>query len=610
MFCGWSLLGIVLQAYDFPRAQKTLSTYCAGCHAGAKPSGGFRVDKLLRPDSVDTETRGWNRMLARVRDAEMPPRGAHELPAKEREEFVGWVDGALRTAACADGITPRPGPVRRLNRMEYSATVRDLFNIHINAGRGLPSEGAGGEGFDNAAETLTISPIHAEKYLEAAKLALGYALAEPKSRDRFLIAQPGPELTPEQAARKVLEAFVPRAYRRPLREGELDRYLALFAAARKRGDNYELALSYALQGVLLAPQFLFRLEAPNPDSAPRPVDGYAYASRLSYFLWGSMPDPALLKLAGEGKLSDRAVVRGEIERMLKDPKAVEFAESFVEQWLNTRELGRDIKPDEKLFPDFYDAEINSAIKYEPVLFFQEVLAGNLSLLELIDSKWTILTNKLARYYGLTVKEPLRQQPKRIELPEGSRRGGLPTMAAVLAVSSYPTRTSPVLRGKWILEAMLGTPPPPPPPDVPQLPDTPHGAAAKTVRERLALHRSKEVCAGCHNKIDPLGFGLENFTVTGKWRDTDGTGFAGPDGLKKVLLERRELFVRHLTSKLLGYALGRGLNREDHCAVEQIVAKLKTSDYKAQVLVEEIVWSVPFRYQPGTQTQLPAVEATQ
>jgi hypothetical protein len=166
-------------------------------------------------------------------------------------------------------------------------------------------------------------------------------------------------------------------------------------------------------------------------------------------------------------------------------------------------------------------------------------------------------------------------------------------------------------------------PPPPPPDVPQLPDTPHGAAAKTVRERLALHRSKEVCAGCHNKIDPLGFGLENFTVTGKWRDTeegvpidasgtlpDGTGFAGPDGLKKVLLERRELFVRHLTSKLLGYALGRGLNREDHCAVEQIVAKLKTSDYKAQVLVEEIVWSVPFRYQPGTQTQLPAVEATQ
>ena len=295
--------------------------------------------------------------------------------------------------------------------------------------------------------------------------------------------------------------------------------------------------------------------------------------------------------------------------MLKDSRTREFAERFVEQWLGTRELGRDIKPDRTLFPMYYDAETQSAIRYEPILFFQELLAQDMSLLDLLDSSFTILTNKLQRHYGLTLPDKLGQQPKRVELPEDSHRGGLMGMAAVLAVSSYPQRTSPVLRGKWILEAILGTPPPPPPPNVPELMEH-AGATPQSLRERLTLHRANPACASCHNRIDPLGFALENYDPLGRWRseeggkpvdDTgelpDGTRFAGPEELKAVLLARKEVFLRNLTSKMLGYALGRGLRLEDSCTVDRIVEKLGESDYKAQTLVREIVLSDAFRTVP-------------
>jgi hypothetical protein len=344
------------------------------------------------------------------------------------------------------------------------------------------------------------------------------------------------------------------------------------------------------------------------------------ASRLSYFLWGSMPDDTLMDLAAKGKLQDAVTLREQTVRMLKDLKAREFAEHFVEQWLGTRELGRDIKPDEKLFPEYYDAEITAAIRYEPILFFQEVMAQNLSLTTFIESDWTIVNNKSVRHYGITVKERLRQQPVRATLPANSHRGGLLTMAAVLAVSSMPHRTSPVLRGKWILDAILGTPPPPAPPNVPELKEAHDGAAPQTVRERLEAHRSNPVCASCHSRIDPLGFGLENYDVLGRWRETeagkpidakgelpDGTVFNGAEELKKVLLEKKDLFVKNLTTKLLGYALGRGLTLEDHCTVEQVVEEVKKNNYSAHTLIQEIVLSVPFRYQAGTKAGVPVTE---
>jgi hypothetical protein len=294
--------------------------------------------------------------------------------------------------------------------------------------------------------------------------------------------------------------------------------------------------------------------------------------------------------------------------MLKDEKAREFAERFIDQWLNTRELGLDIKPDEKLFPTYYDPALQSAMRYEPILFFQEILSQNLPLVSLLDANFTVLSNALAKHYELKLTG-LTQQPKHAELPAGSHRGGILTMAAVLAVSSYPQRTSPVLRGKWILETILGTPPPPPPPNVPALTENHEGASPKTLRERLEEHRRDPVCASCHSRIDPLGFALENYDVLGRWRTDDsgqpidnrgqlpdGTVINGPEELKKVLLERKTVFLRHFTSKMLGYALGRGLTPSDSCTVDQILDQIEKQQYRSQALIQAIVLSMPFRYQ--------------
>ncbi len=608
--------------YSLNEAQSLLKQYCVSCHQGKSAAAGFDVVRAGTMKGLQEDPRKWTRMVNRIRNAEMPPRGAPAPNIDQRDQFVSWVENTLKTAACADGISPGPSPIRRLNRNEYGATVRDLLNIQINAGHALPAEGAGGEGFDNAAETLFLSPIHAEKYLEAAKRALEYGAKDPRSRVKFLIAEPNEQTTPEQAARKILEAFLPRAFRRPVQPREVGRFLALFRKAETRGEPFRDSILYALQGTLVSPHFLFRMVETNPNPEPRLLDDYALATRLSYFLWGTMPDDVLLDLAGKGTLRDPAALDEQIARMLKDIKTREFAEHFVEQWLGTRELGRDIKPDPKLFAIYYDAEIQSAIRYEPILFFQEILTGNLSLLNLLDSKFTILTNKLARHYGIKA-EGLRQQPKRIELPENSHRGGLLGMAAVLAVSSYPQRTSPVLRGKWLLEAIFGTPPPPPPPNVPELEVAHEGASPKTMRELLSQHRQNPACASCHNRIDPLGFALENYTVLGLWRTEDagkpvdakgelpdGAVFEGPDQLKALLLDRKSVFLRNLTTKLLGYALGRGLALEDYCTVDHIVKQVEKDGYSSHALIREIVRSVPFRYQAGTALNMPVREYDQ
>jgi hypothetical protein len=546
----------------------------------------------------------------------MPPKGAPAPALAEREEFVSVLGAGLRAKACAAGIVPGPPSIRRLNRDEYAATIRDLLNIHINAGHNLPADGAGGEGFDNAAETLSISPIHAEKYMEAAEQALGYAFKDPPARQRFLIAEPGGDMSAEEAGTRVMERFLPRAFRRPITTAEQSKYMKLFRMASGQSGSFDEAMAMTLQAALVSPNFLFRITEPNPDPEPRLLDDYAIASRLSYFLWGSMPDDTLFDLASKGRLREPDVLAAEAQRMLKDPKTLEFTERFVEQWLGTRELGRDIKPDAKLFPGYYDAELQSAIRYEPVLFFQELLSNNESLLNLIDSKFTVLTNKLAKHYGFDSKG-LSQQPKRFELPAGSHRGGLLGMTAILAVTSYPTRTSPVLRGKWILDAMLGTPPPPPPPNVPTLKTERDAAAPKTQRDRLEQHRLNPVCGSCHNKIDPLGFAMENYDIAGVWRNEeegkaidargqlpDGTSFDGVDQLKQVLLARKTLFFHNLTSKMLGYALGRGLTAEDSCVVDRIVEQLIKQNYSANTLIREIVLSPSFRWQPGTTPNLP------
>jgi hypothetical protein len=568
---------------------------CGACHSGQKPAGGFNIAETGRLQS-------WNRAALRVYNGEMPPRAP--LPIEQREAFAKWVRDRVRSEACAAGTVPGPAPVRRLSAAQYTATVRDLLNLHVDIGAGLPADGAGGEGFDNAAETLFISPIHAEKYLEAAKLALDFASKDPRGRAKFLIASPAPGVSPETAARTILGEFLPRAFRRPIENLDMEFHVKLFRDAFERSANFDDAILYALRGAMISPRFLFRIE-------PAKLDDYALASRLSYFLWGTMPDSLLFSLAEAGKLSDPAILKEQIARMLRNQKSTDFAQSFVGQWLRTRDLGESFKLDAGVFPEWNDTELQGDIRNQPVLFFREILANNLSILDLLDSKWTIATRKLQKVIFLTAIKPARpnnqEQPQRIELPEGSRRGGLLGMPAALAISSHPHRTSPVLRGKWLLEAILGTPPPPPPPGVPKLDDPKTGAPPATLRERLAQHRADPACASCHARIDPLGFALENYDVLGRWRTEDaglpidaraqlpdGTEFEGPDQLRAVLLQRKDLFVRNLTSKVLGYALGRGLTLQDSCTVDSIVAELERGNYSAQVLIDAVVNSAPFR----------------
>jgi len=396
-------------------------------------------------------------------------------------------------------------------------------------------------------------------------------------------------------------------------KADFDFYMGLFSSATSRGEPFEESILYTIRAALLSPRFLFRTEPPNPTGHARLLDDYSMASRLSYFLWNSEPDGLLLALAETGKLSDPAILQTQVARMLRNQKSFDFSRSFVDQWLRIRDLGQAFQPDPKLFPEWKDSELQGDIKNQPILFFREILANDLSLLDLIDSKWTIATRKLQKVLYNTSIKPARpdnqEQPQRIELPEGSHRGGLLGMSAVLAISSHPHRTSPVLRGKWLLEAILGTPPPPPPPNVPKLDETKVAATPATLREQLAQHRDNPACASCHSRIDPLGFALENFDVLGRWRTevggkpidargelSDGTAFEGPDQLKAALMGKKDLFIRNLVNKVLGYALGRGLTLQDSCTVDSIVAEVERNNYRAQALVNAVVMSVPFRYQ--------------
>lgn len=594
--------------YSFENAQHFLSTYCKLCHQGKSPAGGFDVQEISTAASLADERR-WTALSTRVGHGEMPPSGSPAPDVAQRQEFTQWISTALRSKACEGGITPGPSPIRRLSRDEYTATIQSLLDLQVDIGQTLPADGAGGEGFDNAAETLFLSPLHSEKYMEAAKVAMDFASKEFRSRKRILIAQPGPGVSPDQAAHEILKSFLPRAFRRPVTETDIAPYMQLFQSARKQRQTFEAAVFFTLRGALVSPLFLFHSVPFNSSPEPRLLNEYALASRLSYFLWSTMPDELLFDIAAQGKLHEPDVLKGLVGRMLQDDRSLLFADRFVGQWLRTRELGANKMPDLKLFPTYANEELRSDIRYQPILFFREILTHNLSLLNLIESKFTIETRQLATHYQeKPVGKGPGQLPRRVELPPESHRGGLLGMAAVLAVSSYPHRTSPVLRGAWILESLLGTPPPPPPPNVPALEEQ-HGAAPTSVRERLTLHRANPVCASCHSRIDPLGFALENFDAFGQWRDedggkpvdssaelADGTKFKGPEQLKAFLLERKDLVIRNLASKMLGYALGRGLTLKDSCVVDDIVAQVKANDYSARTLIEAVVLSVPFRFQ--------------
>ncbi len=426
---------------------------------------------------------------------------------------------------------------------------------------------------------------------------------------RIFTAWPAGREDYETCARKILASFLPRAYRRPVEEAELDRLIALFGRSVEGKDSFATAISVALKASLSSPHFLFKVEtqgAPAGSDEASPLSDYELASRLSYFLWSSMPDAELFALAEAGQLSRPDVLKAQALRLLADSRSKTFVESFAGQWLQTRRLP-GLSPDPSRFPGV-DADLLLAMERETLLYFEAIAREDRSILEFIDSDFTFVNGRLARHYGIDGVDG--GQFQRVSLAD-SERGGVLTQASILTLTSNPTRTSPVKRGLWILEQILDDPPPPPPPNVEQLSEEPEAILSGSLRQRMEKHRTSPSCSVCHERMDAIGFAFENFDAVGAWRDfdgqfeidpagtlPDGRRFEGPTDLKRILMERAEKFAHALASKTLTYALGRGLEYYDKCAVDGIVASLVENDYRFSQLILGVVSAEPFRKRRG------------
>jgi hypothetical protein len=436
---------------------------------------------------------------------------------------------------------------------------------------------------------------------------------EKTSRKKILICDPA---SGQACVENILTNLARHAYRRPVAKAEVAGLLKFVSMAEARGESTEQGIQLALEAILVSPDFLFRIEHdPDPTDAGKihRLSDFELASRLSYFLWSSMPDDELRNLAESGTLHEPAILETQVKRMLADDKAGALSANFAGQWLEIRNLG-SINPDPKKFPEWTPA-LREDLRSETNLFFQYALRENRPISEFIDARYTFLNESLAKFYGIDgVKGP---DFRKVELTT-SQRGGVVTQAAVLAVSnSYPNRTSPTLRGKFILGNILGTPPPPPPPDVPVLDDSVVGTAV-SMRKQLEAHRSDPYCASCHSKMDVLGFGLENYDAIGKWRTMDGkfpidAQGTMPDGrsfqtaaeMRTVLLASLPQFSRCLTEKMMTYALGRGMRPYDNRALDRIDKALAAGGYRFQTLIYEIVRSLPFQSRRGESAPLAA-----
>ena len=451
---------------------------------------------------------------------------------------------------------------------------------------------------DNRDRNLYISMVHLRGPLDAKDIQL------PPMHKQIVFAEPGGRTTRREASEQVVRKLAGRAFRRPATDEEVARLVKLAEQSRGEGDNYEQSIQVVLQAILISPHFLYRMELDpaGQEGKPRDLNDFEVASRLSYFLWSSLPDEELLKVATEGKLRQDGNLEKQTRRMLVDPKSKALAENFAGQWLELRSL--EVRtPDKQLFPQ-YDDGLKAAMRTETEMFFDSLVREDRPIFDLLSADFTFANEKLAKLYG--IKDVTGNEFRRVSL-NGTERGGILTQASILTVTSNPNRTSPVKRGKWILENILGTPPPPPPPNVPELKEAKVGEAKGTLRERLEQHRANPGCASCHQRMDPLGFAMENFDAIGAWRDKEGDSpidsagqlpggekFRGPKELRELLISsRKPQFSQCLAEKLLTYALGRGVEYSDQCAIQKITAALEKDQFRFSRLVVEIVSSDPF-----------------
>jgi hypothetical protein len=729
---------------DREDARALFESYCYGCHADGIRKGGLELDRLL-----DSKDRGagrpeWEKVWKTVRHEFMPPAHADRPTDSERRTITRWIEGEVFGV---DEAHPDPGRVtiRRLNRIEYNSTVRDLFGVDLDLARELPPDDTA-YGFDNIGDVQTLSPalletylnlaekivanvivegspppprielrpgqlkprgsagpsprveqvaevdlIHAGRYTVESQFRLGgfrafggeyafqmtlggqtvvkqevsdggektYTLSGevtlpsgkaelalitepvkpaadgklkpltlvprviitgpigagiseyPEPHRRVFFQGPPPEeaVAKRAYARAILGRIADRAFRRPAGEATLDRLVEIALA----GKTFEGGIAQAVSAILSSPRFYYRAELqPHPDDPKevRPIDDYALASRLSFLLWLSIPDDELTALAASGKLRDD--VGGQVRRMLADPKSSRFFEDFAGQWLRTRNIllaPVSITQTERIAP------LRGPMKRETEMLFEHIARNDRDLIELLTADYSFLNERLATYYG--IEGVKGDEIRRVALPADSHRGGILTHGSLLISTSNPNRTSPVKRGVFVLENLLGREVPPPPPNVGNLEDArKEGQAPKTLRAQLALHREKAACASCHNHFDPIGLAMENYSNLGRWREKEagedvdprttlvtGESISGVAELSRSLATRKEPFYRCVTEKLLTYALGRGLEPTDAVTVDRIVAKLSADGGKFSTLLAGVTESAPFLMRRGDSGQV-------
>lgn len=576
--------------------------YCAECHGDKRMKGGLTFSPAIKNPGNAAASKKWKKAIANVRAHDMPPDDADAMPTEEeRQKFLEWM-GKVKYLSPKD---PGPFVIRRLTKVEYGNTLRDLFGVEPSIADDLPDEVAG-EGYLNS-----LSSLQSEQFLGIANEVLRQVMA-PKGKPPTPVQKrlfgepptPGADLRVE--AGKVAQSLARQAYRRPPSPAEVEVLVGVYDLACKNKLDHPAALGLMLKAVLVSPQFLFL--TPAREAAPGqtivPLDDHQLASRLSYLLWATMPDAELAALADTGKLHEAAILKAQVKRLLADPRSRALFDGFGAQWLGLGALESQTFDPIK-FPQM-TAEMRAAMYDEARLFFESIVRENKSVVSFVNSDYTFLNGTLAALYGME-KTVTGADMRKVKLANANR-GGILGMPGILATTSFPNRTSPVRRGVWVLEQVLGEHIPSAPPNIPPLEKQDNKTVANmTLRQRTELHRTNATCANCHKILDPIGFGLENFDAIGRWRDKDDAGgaidaagelpggkrFSTPRELKGIIAARSGDLARNFTRKLLAYALCRQLEGYDEIVVDRMMETIARDDYRMQTLISEVVTSYPF-----------------
>lgn len=642
--------------------ETVLQSHCVKCHsAGEDPEGDIALSEINDRNVADDLDQ--LQSLIDVLDLEeMPPEDETQLPPETRRKLLAELKATLRGAVAHSKQYPRT-PIRRMNRFQYNNAVVDLFDLNctvftlpermLREHRGyfqpasgkmpdevfvgsrplgksqmieprlagvaaFPQDLRAEHGYDNQADHLSLSPLLMESFLK-----LGQSITE--SPDfvpanvgiwNSFFAAPAPEADLELIVRERLKSFLTRAFRRPVDQSQLDRYSQYVLRNLEDGVAFPVAMKAVAAATISSPRFLYLYDLSSESPSVTPVDDYELASRLSFFLWGSIPDQTLLELAAEGRLREKDVLSEQFERMIRDRKLKRFCDSFPSQWLQLERIISSV-PSPEEFPDFYFLKYRDSMHMmlEPLLLFETVLIENQPITQLIDSDFTYRSDLLENAYGeLAIQDDRNGRGVQVirfrRLPiEDRRSGGVITNAAVMTMTSGPERTQPITRGAWLAGVVFNNPPEPPPADVPALGEKPaEGEEHLTLRERLSMHRKRSDCKGCHEQIDPLGFALENFNPVGVWRDQYENGrdvdmagtlfrkhrFENVIEFKDALLSEKDRFTEALAGHLLSFALARPLSAADRVALGEITAKVASDEYKMHTLLRQVVLSEPFQ----------------